>query len=117
MVFANEVQVNTSTLNVPTAVLDPLEGTRLYLDIWGANSTWSGSMEVEKSAQFDVQWIEVLFNTSDSASVTDLGKKKCDVGSVDSEAIKEAGGVSVVGGGWGLSVSFVAVFWLLREYL
>lgn len=72
-------------------------------------------MEVGKSAQFDVQWIEVMFNTSDSAGVTDLGKKKCVVGSVDSEAVKEAGGVNVVGGGWGLFVSFAVLLWFCAD--
>ncbi|KAE9989914.1 hypothetical protein EG327_002101 [Venturia inaequalis] len=102
VVYADEVQVNTSTLHVPSAVVDPIEGTRLYLDMWGANSTWSGSMEVGKSAFFDVQWIEVLFNTTDSAKATDLGKKKCDVGAVDNEAVKQAAGVKEAVGGWGL---------------
>lgn len=113
VVYADEVQVNTSTLHVPSAVVDAVEGTRLYLDMWGANSTWSGSMEVGTSAYFDVQWIEVLFNTTDSADATGLGKKKCEVGDVDNEAVKEAAGMREAVGAWGLFVSSALVFLLL----
>lgn len=70
-------------------------------------------MEVGESAFFDVQWIEVLFNTSDSAGVGNLGRKKCLVGDVDREAVKEDGAGREMVVGWGLFVSFAAMFLLM----
>jgi beta-glucanase (GH16 family) len=58
--FLDGEQTNTTTLHVPIA--HPPSG--LYINIWSANSTWSGSMEVGKNATFDILWIELLFNTS-----------------------------------------------------
>jgi hypothetical protein len=58
--FLDNEQINTTTLHIP--VSDPPSG--LYIDMWSANSTWSGSMDIGKNATFDILWIELFFNTS-----------------------------------------------------
>lgn len=78
--FVNDVQTNTTTLQVPVA--DPPSG--IYIDMWSANSTWTGSMEVGKSAVFEIQWVELLFNVTDPPA-TSTGTV-CTVGSIDSAA-------------------------------
>lgn len=75
--FVNDVLANTSTQHVP--VPDPPSG--LYLDMWSANSTWTGSMPLSGSAVFEIQWIELLFNTTVPPSSTS-NPKICSVGEV-----------------------------------
>jgi hypothetical protein len=62
--FVDGIQTNTTTLQVP--VPEPPSG--IYIDMWGANSSWVGRMPVGGEAMFDVQWIELLFNTSIGSS-------------------------------------------------
>jgi Glycosyl hydrolases family 16 len=78
VVFVDDNQRNTSTLQVPVA--SPLSG--IYLDMWGANSSWVGQMPVGGLATFDVQWVELLFNltaedSSNSTSTTAGNQKVC----------------------------------------
>ncbi|KAF2396506.1 concanavalin A-like lectin/glucanase [Trichodelitschia bisporula] len=56
--FVDGVERNTSTLNVPSMA------SEVYLDMWGANSSWVGPMKVGMDARFDIQWIEMLFNAT-----------------------------------------------------
>ncbi|KAJ4321637.1 hypothetical protein N0V94_002837 [Neodidymelliopsis sp. IMI 364377] len=58
--FVDDVQMNETTLQVP--VSDP--PSAFYIDMWSANSTWTGSMDIGKNATLDILWIEMLFNTT-----------------------------------------------------
>lgn len=64
--FLDDEQTNTTTLQVPVA--EPPSG--FYIDMWSANSTWSGIMEIGMNATLDVLWIEMLFNTTEAAKTT-----------------------------------------------
>jgi hypothetical protein len=68
--FLDDEQTNTTTLHVP--VSNPPSG--FYIDMWSANSTWSGSMKVGDKATFDILWIEMLFNVSEPVEITGAQK-------------------------------------------
>jgi hypothetical protein len=77
--FVDDVQTNTTNLHVPVA--EPPSG--IYVDMWSANSSWSGSMDIGKNATLDVQWIELLFNVTDPPRTTGT-EKICAIGSENS---------------------------------
>lgn len=66
----DDQQVNETSLHVPVA--SPPSG--FYIDMWSANSTWSGSMEVGEDATLDILWIEMLFNTTQGVQTS--GQKR-----------------------------------------
>jgi hypothetical protein len=75
--FVDDIQRNTTTLQVPVA--DPPSG--VYIDMWGANSTWVGSMPIGGEATFEIQWVELLFNTSANSPVAPAKNQKlCAIG-------------------------------------
>jgi len=74
--YVDGIERNTTTSQVP--VPDPPSG--IYLDMWGANSSWVGSMPIGGEATFDIQWVELLFNTSlDSPRAPIANQKICKV--------------------------------------
>jgi hypothetical protein len=78
-VFSTDnVQVTQLTVNVPK----PDPASRLYVDMWGANSSTSGSMPIGGQASFDIQWIEILFNQSENSAMPPKASpyKLCTVG-------------------------------------
>lgn len=75
--FIDGIQTNTTTLQVPT----PKPPSGIYLDIWGANSSWVGQMPIGGQAWFDVQWVELLFNASTEPPSVPTNLKLCTVSS------------------------------------
>jgi hypothetical protein len=101
--FVDDVQTNTTILNVPAAL--PPSG--IYIDMWSANSTWSGSILQGQSAELDVQWVELLFNATVVADGNKLpaGANICPVGAIDQDAVKQvSGGKPGIGSGQGWRV-------------
>ncbi|KAL3472069.1 concanavalin A-like lectin/glucanase domain-containing protein [Aspergillus californicus] len=45
----------------------PREPSSLLMNIWGDGGSWSGNMTIGSAAYLEIQWIEVLFNTSASS--------------------------------------------------
>ena len=62
--FVDDIMTNTTTLQVPVSK----PPSQIYVDMWGANSSWVGSMPIGGEATFDIQWIELLFNASNASS-------------------------------------------------
>jgi len=58
--YVDDNKRNSTSLHVP--VPDPM--TQLYIDMWGANSSWVGVMPLGGEATLDIQWVEVLFNST-----------------------------------------------------
>lgn len=71
--FVDGIQTNTTALQVPS----PQPPSGFYLDMWGANSTWVGEMPVGGEAWFDIQWVEMLFNTTVDSSPPPADPKLC----------------------------------------
>lgn len=63
--FLDDQQINSNTVNVPVA--DP--PSKIYINMWSAQSAFTGRMDVGKNATLDIQWIELLFNTTSSARI------------------------------------------------
>ncbi|KAN0083044.1 Concanavalin A-like lectin/glucanase domain containing protein [Elaphomyces granulatus] len=70
--FVDGVQANTTTLQVPVSK----PPSQIYVDMWGANSSWVGSMPIGGLANFDIQWIELLFNASNASTNAGSGYQK-----------------------------------------
>ena len=60
--YMNGAQSADTEVNVPD------KESMIILSLWSNGGTFSGRMDVGQDAWFDVQWVELLFNTSASAS-------------------------------------------------
>lgn len=56
--YLNEKQVAANSYSVPR------KSSYLVLNMWSDGGTWSGNMTEGGSAEFQIQWIEMTFNTS-----------------------------------------------------
>lgn len=56
--YLNDQQVAANTYSVPR------KSSFMVLNMWSDGGEWSGKMDVDGSAEFQVQWIEMTFNTS-----------------------------------------------------
>lgn len=56
--YLNDKQVAANTYSVPR------EASFLVINMWSDGGEWSGNMSVGDSAEFQIQWIELIFNTS-----------------------------------------------------
>ncbi|KAF2431942.1 concanavalin A-like lectin/glucanase [Tothia fuscella] len=92
VVFIDDKEVNTSTVNVPVA--NP--PSRIYLDMWSNGGNWTGNMTIGNSAVMDIQWIEMLFNSTDSWAAPATNKKVCAASAVHSTAVKKGDGTRTV---------------------
>lgn len=73
--YVDDVQMNETLTNVPR----PLPASRVYVDIFGQNSSWTGPMDVGKSAQVQIQWIELLFNSTSLPTGATIHAKLCNL--------------------------------------
>jgi hypothetical protein len=81
--YLNQKQVAANTYSVPR------KPSFLVLNMWGDGGEWSGNMTVGDQAEFQIQWIEMTFNTSgpytgakrpnkrDTVELEKRGKKRC----------------------------------------
>jgi hypothetical protein len=106
--FLDDEQTNTTTLHVPVA--DPPSG--LYIDMWSANSTWTGSMAIGKQATFDILWIELLFNTTEPIAATGA-QKVCVVETKGSPAGQSSKGVKMSLPSWTLPFTAIIIGFVL----
>lgn len=95
--FLDDEQINATTLHVPVA--DPPSG--LYIDMWSANSTWSGGMDIGKNATFDILWIELLFNITEPTT-TNGAQKICTISAGVPVATKQSQGAHMSLPPWSL---------------
>ncbi|KAL2863280.1 glycoside hydrolase family 16 protein [Aspergillus lucknowensis] len=58
--YLNGAEVVRKTYSVPT------EPSSVILNLWGDGGSWSGEMEVGAAAYLEIEWIEILYNTSDA---------------------------------------------------
>ncbi|MCJ1311918.1 hypothetical protein MMC25_005591 [Agyrium rufum] len=70
--FVNEVSVDNKTIGVPW------RESSFVLNMWGNRGEWSGNMSVGGEARMDVEWVEMLYNTSDQDAGT-LDGRGCEV--------------------------------------
>ncbi|KAJ4353258.1 uncharacterized protein N0V89_004985 [Didymosphaeria variabile] len=56
--YLNDNQVAASSYSVPR------KSSYLVINMWSDGGTWSGNMTENGSAEFQIQWIEMTFNTS-----------------------------------------------------
>lgn len=90
--FVNDEQTNATTLHVPVA--DP--PSAVYLDMWSANSSWSGSMQIGEEAAFDIQWVELVFNATEEVGDKRSEGSVCTVGAIDVKAAEKSGASRLV---------------------
>lgn len=112
--FLNQKQVAASSYSVPR------KPSFLVLNMWSDGGSWSGNMTDGGSAEFQIQWIEMTFNTSgkvegstspnpnDKRSVELLGKRKeenCKV-VCKIDDVKELGTPEIVSSSMAAQVTF-----------
>ncbi|KPM45364.1 hypothetical protein AK830_g1176 [Neonectria ditissima] len=85
----------------------PRDPTDLHFSCWSDGGTWSGNMSMNHEARQEIQWIEVLYNTTDKNVVE---QKKRDEGacqrvcSIDKS--DDAGKSTVLSGGSAMRMTF-----------
>jgi hypothetical protein len=123
--YLNSQQVAANTYSVPR------EPSGLVINMWSDGGDWSGNMSVGDSAEFQIQWIEMAFNTSgpvegpaggsNKRDLETLGKREegckvvCKIDDVETMGTPEAVTKSIATGmsvSWGL-LGFVGVVSLL----
>lgn len=60
--FVNGAQVSNNDIQVPQ---DP---TKIVFNSWSNGGTWTGNMSVYEQAYLNIQWIEMVFNNTDTVS-------------------------------------------------
>lgn len=70
--YLNDKQVAANTYSVPR------KPSGLVINMWSDGGEWSGNMSVGDSAEFQIQWIEMTFNTSGPVEGPGGGNKKRD---------------------------------------
>jgi beta-glucanase (GH16 family) len=65
--FVDGQKVASIQFQAPTSPLS------VILNVWSDGGIWSGVMQVDKSAQMDIQWIDLAYNTGSSQTGTSKG--------------------------------------------
>jgi len=81
--YMNGAQSADTEVNVPDAE------SMIILSLWSNGGTFSGRMDTGQEAWFDIQWVELLFNTSASTS-TDPDGTVCSVESSPGSPVPSA---------------------------
>ncbi|PSN72690.1 concanavalin A-like lectin/glucanase [Corynespora cassiicola Philippines] len=68
--YLNDKQVAANTYSVPR------KPSYMVMNMWSDGGEWSGNMTVGDSAEFQIQWIELVFNTSGPVEGAPGGDKK-----------------------------------------
>ncbi|KAK7429912.1 hypothetical protein QQZ08_003534 [Neonectria magnoliae] len=84
----------------------PRDPTDLHFSCWSDGGTWSGNMSMNNEARQEIQWIEVLYNTTDKNVVEqkrdeETCKRVCSIDKSD-----DAGKSTVLSGGTAMRMSF-----------
>ncbi|KAI4257845.1 MAG: hypothetical protein LQ352_001495 [Teloschistes flavicans] len=66
----------------------PSQASNFQLKIWSDGSTWPGNMTVGGLATLDVEWIDIVYNTSQEAAGASC-KKVCSVDSIATSAVPQ----------------------------
>jgi hypothetical protein len=74
--YLNSQQVAANTYSVPR------EPSGLVINMWSDGGDWSGNMSVGDAAEFQLQWIEMTFNTSGPLEGPAGGTNKRDLGAL-----------------------------------
>lgn len=61
--YVNGIQSAETKVNVPDAE------SMIILNLWSNGGNFSGRMNTGNDAWFDIQWVELLFNTTDSTAI------------------------------------------------
>ncbi|KAF2463309.1 concanavalin A-like lectin/glucanase [Lindgomyces ingoldianus] len=77
--FLNGKQVAANTYSVPR------KPSGVVINMWSDGGEWSGNMSVGDSAEFQIQWIELVFNTSGPVGGPGGGNKKREAVALDLE--------------------------------
>ena len=56
--FFNDASVNQITVNTPT------QPSVFLINLWSDGGSWSGTMNVGDFAFADIEWIDLLYNTT-----------------------------------------------------
>lgn len=68
--YVNDVFVASNTYGIPSLP------SYLTLNMWSNGASWSGNMTIGEAAYLEIQWIEMVFNTSGPATGYDVGNSK-----------------------------------------
>jgi hypothetical protein len=120
--YLNNEQVAANTYSVPR------EQSFMVLNMWTDGGEWSGDMDVGDSAEFQIQWIDMTFNTSGSYEGIDqkrdlFGRKRaeegcktvCKIDDVKKLGTPEVAGAMSMSVSWGL-LAFVGLVSVVVGY-
>jgi len=79
--WVNNVKVASISFQVPR---DPAS---VILNMWSDGGSWTSTMAPYEYAYFQIQYLDLVFNSSTSTSKRDLGKDGGDVGSSDDTGV------------------------------
>jgi hypothetical protein len=112
--FVNDIETGSNTYGVPN------HASSFILNVWSdGNKNWSGTFQDGAAAYMEVQWVEMLFNTTDNISQSSC-KTVCAIDGVKTIGNPEQLSTSTGGKIFpssSVSLSFVAVAFYLIQYM
>lgn len=111
--YINGVQSATTKVNVPGA------SSMITLNMWSNGAAWAGNMKEGDEAFLQVQWIEMVFNTSSQAE-SSLDNSKpvvCTIDKVVGTPTASSLGLRTGGGkGWTVLLSLLFLWFIQRLF-
>ncbi|KAL8990530.1 MAG: hypothetical protein Q9177_000838 [Variospora cf. flavescens] len=103
--YVNGVSKLNKTYGVPT------EASNIQLKMWSDGGSWTGNMSVGGVATLDIEWIDLVFNTSHDAPGAAC-TRVCTVDNIAYNAVPQVAGARIGATRVGLmSACALAVFW------
>ncbi|KAL8898326.1 MAG: hypothetical protein Q9207_006761 [Kuettlingeria erythrocarpa] len=103
--FINGVSKLNKTYGVPT------EASNFQIKMWSDGGAWTGNMSVGGQATIDLEWIDIVYNTTGDAAEGNC-EKVCTVENIANDAVPQVAGAQMVTARIGVvSTSVVGAFW------
>ncbi|KAL9014196.1 MAG: hypothetical protein Q9173_001159 [Seirophora scorigena] len=105
--YVNGVSKLNKTYGVPT------EASNIQVRMWGDGGNWTGEMSDGGVATLDIEWIDLVFNTSDSAP-GEACTRVCNVDNIANNPVPQVAGAGSGAMRFGLlSTCALGVFWAI----
>lgn len=109
--FVNGVSKLNKTYGVPT------EASNFQLKMWSAGGAWTGNMSVGSLATLDIEWIDMLYNTTHDAPGGSC-KGVCTVEKIASNPVPQVAGSNVRATRIGMAATvMLGGFWVAVVFL
>ncbi|KAL9119871.1 MAG: hypothetical protein Q9187_003574 [Circinaria calcarea] len=110
--FINQKSVEEKTHGVPK------KASRFIMNLWGNGGVWSGNMSLGGVATMDVEWVDMVYNTSDAVGKREQSggcRTVCNVDGLKNVGFPESASSATAIGTWRSrsEAGYLGLFWVL----